>query len=52
MHDNDTDSTLGDGEGSDADYCSVTDSVYDYPVENGHTYHAVCVPNSISDRAI
>lgn len=39
-HDDDLDSTLGDDTGSEADYCSVTDSVYDFPVENGRTYHA------------
>lgn len=39
-HDDDLDSTLGDDEGSGADYCSVTDSIYDYRVENGRTYHA------------
>ncbi|RKF58408.1 putative s-adenosyl-l-methionine-dependent methyltransferase [Erysiphe neolycopersici] len=40
LHDDDLDSTLGDDTGSEADYCSVTDSVYDFPVENGRTYHA------------
>ncbi|KAI1002870.1 hypothetical protein K3495_g5333 [Podosphaera aphanis] len=39
-HDDDMDSTLGEEDGSEAEYCSVTDSVYDYRVENGRTYHA------------
>lgn len=40
IQDDDLDSTFGDEEGSEAEYCSVTDSIYDYREENGRTYHA------------
>ncbi|RKF81457.1 Secondary metabolism regulator laeA [Golovinomyces cichoracearum] len=38
--DDDLDSTLGDDDSSGAEYCSATESIYDFRVENGRTYHA------------
>jgi hypothetical protein len=39
----DADSSFGDDVGSVVNYCSVTESIYNYRVENGRTYHAVCI---------